>query len=272
MTRDVRPRRAGDRLEAADAPLRVVGDDDDAARRRRRARGSSRPRAGSGVVKPASTVMPCTPMKSRSTWSERIAVTAIGPTSASDGVRTPPVSTTVRSARARRVQDVGDLHRVRHDRQVGHVARGGGRAARSSCRRSAPIAWPGSTSSRGRARDRLLLRRAARCDFASNPGSSALQAAAARRAAVHLLDEPRRGEHVEVAADRHVARRRAARSARSRGPRPSRRTSSTISFWRCAREHRVEAWPSGASKVNTQTWRARRRKEQLIVRNLRQLR
>ena len=52
-----------------------------------------------GVVKPAWVLIPCTPMNSMSTFSERIALTANGPTSASDGVRMPPVSTTVWSDR-----------------------------------------------------------------------------------------------------------------------------------------------------------------------------
>ncbi len=45
--------------------------------------------------------MPCTPMITMSTCSDRIACTATGPTSPSDGVRSPPVSTTVRSGRCR---------------------------------------------------------------------------------------------------------------------------------------------------------------------------
>src|SRR5690606_8427605 len=55
-----------------------------------------------GVVNPARTLMPCTPRKSVSTCRRRIAATATGPTSASEGVRTPPVGTTVRSARGLR--------------------------------------------------------------------------------------------------------------------------------------------------------------------------
>ena len=39
--------------------------------------------------------MPWVPMKTMSTWSERITSTAKGPTSASDGVRTPPLRMTV---------------------------------------------------------------------------------------------------------------------------------------------------------------------------------
>jgi hypothetical protein len=47
-----------------------------------------------GVLNPARTSMPCTPMKNASTWRLRRDDTATGPTSASDGVRRPPVSST----------------------------------------------------------------------------------------------------------------------------------------------------------------------------------
>ena len=55
-----------------------------------------------GVVKPAVGLMPWTPRNSTSTFSPRSAVTATGPTSVSDGVRMPPVTTTVRSGRSER--------------------------------------------------------------------------------------------------------------------------------------------------------------------------
>ncbi|CAM5366837.1 hypothetical protein SHIRM173S_01432 [Streptomyces hirsutus] len=48
-----------------------------------------------GVDSPASIDIPCTPRNSRSKWSTAIAWSATGPTSESDGVRTPPVRTTV---------------------------------------------------------------------------------------------------------------------------------------------------------------------------------
>src|SRR5439155_16214442 len=48
-----------------------------------------------GVVKPVRALIPCTPRKSTSTLSEPIAASATGPASASDGVRMPPVRTTV---------------------------------------------------------------------------------------------------------------------------------------------------------------------------------
>src|SRR6185312_6558139 len=51
-----------------------------------------------GVVNPASASMPCTPISSQSTCSRRSAATDNGPTSASDGVRSPPVRTTIMSS------------------------------------------------------------------------------------------------------------------------------------------------------------------------------
>ena len=59
--------------------------------------------------------MPWTPMKTRSTWTVRMAATANGPTRASDGVRTPPVRMIVWSGSADVVQHVGHPDRVRHD-------------------------------------------------------------------------------------------------------------------------------------------------------------
>ena len=52
-----------------------------------------------GVVRPATWSMPCTPRMSVSTCSERNVASATGPASASEGVRTPPVRTTLRSSR-----------------------------------------------------------------------------------------------------------------------------------------------------------------------------
>ena len=100
------------------------------------------------------------------------------------------------------VEDVGDLDRVRHDGQVGDVGEvvgePPGRRAGGEADRLARLDEPA-----GRARDRLLL--------AELPVRLRLEArllgaepAAQRRAAVHLLDEPGRGEHVDVAADRHL--------------------------------------------------------------------
>ena len=55
-----------------------------------------------GVVRPRFALIPCTPRKTWSTLSERIAATANGPTSASEGVRIPPVRITDWSCRPAR--------------------------------------------------------------------------------------------------------------------------------------------------------------------------
>jgi len=55
--------------------------------------------AAFGVVSPARSSIPCTPMITMSTCSDRMACTATGPTRPSEGVRRPPVRTTVRSGR-----------------------------------------------------------------------------------------------------------------------------------------------------------------------------
>ena len=128
-----------------------------------------------GVVSPATGSMPWQPRKSRSTCRERIAMSAIGPTSASEGVRTPPVSTTCGvapncpAARAD-PEDARHPHRVGHDRQPGHIQqllgqgergrpRGqGDRGAGRDQRRRPPGRWPPSAAVPG-------------TDLASNPGS-----------------------------------------------------------------------------------------------------
>src|SRR6266536_3203935 len=53
-----------------------------------------------GEVKPAPGSMPWTPMNRQSTCSDWMVCTATGPTSASEGVRTPPTRTTTRSGRS----------------------------------------------------------------------------------------------------------------------------------------------------------------------------
>ena len=109
------------------------------------------------MVKPECGSMPWTPMNTRSRWTVRSAATANGPTSASDGVRTPPVRMIVWSAARRPVEDLGDGHRDGHDRQVRHVHQAaregvGGRPGGDSDRRSrvarAPWRPPRSPPSR----------------------------------------------------------------------------------------------------------------------------
>src|SRR5437764_541842 len=84
-----------------------------------------------GVVKPACVLIPCTPMNSMSTLSERIALTANGPTSASDGVRIPPVRTTGWSGRRRRTRVPG-LRRVPRPGAAPSRGSPAGAAARAS--------------------------------------------------------------------------------------------------------------------------------------------
>ena len=98
------------------------------------------------------------------------------------------------------------------------------------------IAWPGSTSSLAAGGDRLLLAGLA-ADFASNPGSSALSAPRGRPA-VHLVEQPRAGERVEVAPDRHVRDVEQLGQLADRTA-PRRRTCSTISMLTLSGEHRA---------------------------------
>ena len=76
--------------------------------------------------RPAWGEMPWLPRKTRSKCRLRIAASATGPTSASEGVRTPPVSTTVgrrgarRSGLAAAQKQLGDPDLVGHDGQPRH--------------------------------------------------------------------------------------------------------------------------------------------------------
>ena len=192
--------------EAADAPLRVVGDDDEPRR------GRDQRLVGLGLEQVRRrearrrSVIPCTPMNSRSTWSDRERRSRRpGRRARPTACARPPVSTTVRSGGRSRVQHVGDLERVGDDREVRRTSRCGARAARSSCRRRARSPGPARTRPAAVLRDRLLLGAAARCDLASNPGSSA-RAAASRVVAppCTFSIRPGLGERVEVAADGHL--------------------------------------------------------------------
>src|SRR6516164_2698160 len=124
-----------------------------------------------GVVSPALGSKPWQPRNSRSKWSDRMVRSAIGPTSASEGVRTPPVSTTPSA-----VPSGPRGYRYRRARRD-HAGR--------------------------RARDRGLLR-----PLEHEPGLEARLVAGGRpwqdRAAVYLLHQAVPGEHLEVSADRHV--------------------------------------------------------------------
>ena len=126
-------RRAGDRAEPDRAPLGVVGE------HHQPARGADQRAVGLGLHQVrggeagARSSIPCTPRNSMSTCSARSAATATGPTSASEGVRIPPVSTTVWSVAA-----AGGGRRRPGSSWSRSSARGpraaGGRASRSWCR------------------------------------------------------------------------------------------------------------------------------------------
>ena len=130
------------------------------------------------------------------------------------------------------VEHVRDLDRVRDDGQVGHlgevVREAPGRRAGGEPDRLARLDEPGA------ARAIASFSFSWRWDFASNPGSSALRPPRERRAAVHLLQQAGCCEHVEIAADGHLGDARAASVSSLTRTAPWRRSSSTISLWRCA--------------------------------------
>ena len=66
-----------------------------------------------------------------------------------------------------------------------------------------PTALPGRTSSAATPAMASFSARS-RADLASKPGSSVLVASGGVAPAVHLVEQPLAGQHVEVAADRHV--------------------------------------------------------------------
>ncbi len=154
------------------------------------------------MVNPARTLIPCTPRKSVSTCSRRIAATATGPTSASEGVRTPPVSTTVRSARGLRWKTSATGIEL-----VITVSSGTPIRCWASAHVVVPAesatAVPGRTSRAARRAISLLLRLLAG-GLGGEPGLLGGAGAERGRAAVHLLQQPPLGEHLEVAADGHV--------------------------------------------------------------------
>ena len=154
------------------------------------------------MVTPVSAVAPCTPMNSASRWSERIAPMAIGPTSDSEGVAHAADQHDGLVGARLEVEDVGDRDRVRHDRQLGHagevVGEPPGRRAAREPDRLARLDELGRL-----ARDRLLLEQLA-LGLGLEPGLLGAEAAEQRRAAVDLLQQPGRGQRVQVPADRHL--------------------------------------------------------------------
>ena len=121
---------------------------------------------------PARPLIPCTPRKTRSRCSLRRLCTATGPTNASDGVRTPPVSTTLRSGwAASRSTSATRIELVTTVRPA--MAPSARASVHVVVPAEIPIAVPGRTSA---AASLAIASFCARCrlDFASNPGSSVL--------------------------------------------------------------------------------------------------
>ena len=201
-----------------------------------------------GVLKPARTSMPCTPMKKASTCRLRSADTATGPTSASDGVRSPPVRTTEVVGVAGAVQHVGDRDRVGDDGEVGDAGEVRGRARGWWCRprrrwpcRAPPARrprrrWPASrgvaapTSRRSPAPSTTARRTASAppCTFSSRPSRCSARCRGARS----------------------CRRRRAARRGRRRAPPPSRLSSARMAARR---------WPASIRPPAPTSPRGRRR-------------
>ena len=125
-----------------------------------------------GVVKPGPSAIPCTPRKTTSRCSDRRLCTATGPTSASDGVRTPPVSTTVRSGCVDPRSTSATWIEL-----VTMVRPGMASSARASVHvvvpAEMPIAVPGRTSVAASSAMASFCARW-RTDLASKPGSSVL--------------------------------------------------------------------------------------------------
>ena len=165
-----------------------------------------------GVDSPASTEMPCTPRNSTSKWSERIARSATGPTSESDGVRTPPVSTTVAAPPGRAAARAGARCAVwktsaTRTELVTTVRSGTSSRWWASANVVVPpdraIALPGCDQRGGRPGDVLLGGQLQR-RLGLEPRLVGTGLDHRHRAAVHLLHHALAGERVEVPAYGHV--------------------------------------------------------------------
>ena len=182
-----------------------------------------------GVVRPARSSMPWTPRKSVSTCRLRRAATATGPTSAFDGVRTPPVRMTVRSSPPRSCSSSatgGEL--------VTTVRSGTATRCWATANVVVPaeiaIEAPGSTSAAA-ARAMADFDRVCRADLTRKPGSSALRPEIEVAPPCTRSTSPRR-------ANASMSRRTvmsetpsALTSSETRAP-PCRSTSSRIRSWR----------------------------------------
>ena len=155
------------------------------------------------MVNPARALMPCTPMNTASRCNERSAATATGPTSASDGVRTPPVSTTVRSLRCAWCSTSATRTEL-----VTTVRSAMSTMWYASCQvvvpAVMPMALPGSHRAGGSEGDGVLLAGVAqRLGLEAGLVGAALVAECG--SAVHLGHQAGVVEHLEVAAHGHVA-------------------------------------------------------------------
>ena len=147
--------------------------------------------------------MPWTPTKTRSTWTVRRAATANGPTSASDGVRTPPVRMIVWSARptwwrtsATRIELVTT---VRPGTSASRWAR-----AYVVVPAETAIAIPGSTRATAASAMASFSALLERRTSPRSPGSKRALPAIDGRPAVDLLEQAALVEDLEVAPDGHV--------------------------------------------------------------------
>ena len=160
-----------------------------------------------GVVSPAAGSMPWQPRKSRSKWSDRITRSAIGPTRASDGVRMPPVRITANRAEPLPAGLSPSIRLAARTELVTTVSRGISRRCLASSKVVVPaesaIAVPGVT----RAAAALAMASfSGRSQHGLGVEAGLVAARHARQygAAVHLLDQPGPGQHLQVAADGHV--------------------------------------------------------------------
>ena len=141
-------------------------------------------------------------MNTRSTWIVRRAATANGPTSASDGVRTPPVRMIVWSLRPACVQDIRHRDGVGHDGQAGDVDEPPGESVSRGSGGDADR-HAGHDQRGGRVRDRFLLG-LLETGLGGEPGLEQGAARQGRGTAVDLLEQAAVVEQLEVAADSHV--------------------------------------------------------------------
>ena len=175
--------------------------------------------------------MPWTPMNTRSTWTVRRAATANGPTSASDGVRTPPVRMTVWSVRAAWWRTSATPDRVGHDGQARDVDQllgegVGRRSGRHGDRH------PGLDERSGRPGDGVLLGLLE----ARLGGERRLEQGAALdrgRAAVDLLDEAAGRRAISRSRRTVISETPSSRTRSATRTAPSSRTRSRIFVCRC---------------------------------------